>query len=101
MDDTTSLSQRSICLVQRLFDAFSKQVDEIEDRSGSEDKRTGDDVRVLGGLAKTLETLMSLAERTADDDTAPDIETARAELSERIGRLLSQHHAMKPDPAVL
>lgn len=95
MDKTTVLTDRTTGLVQRLFDAFAKQVDDIEGRIDKETAPSGDDIKVLNGLAKTLETLMGLARNSASDEDTPDIDTARAELADRIASLLADHRVAR------
>ena len=78
-------------LVERLFRAFSMQLSEIEARIAD---RTGegiaDDGRVLSGLAKTLETLVSVERKlieSGDEETAVDLDAVRTELAERLAVL--------------
>lgn len=89
MDISTTLADRAAGLVQRLFDAFAQQVSEIEARVNAQDSNVSDDAKVLGGLAKTLETLISLAQRSGTTEGGPDIDGARAELADRLARLLT------------
>ena len=88
-------------LVERLFRAFSMQLSEIEARIAD---KTGegiaDDGRVLSGLAKTLETLVSVERKliqTGDEEATVDLDAVRTELAERLATLRDGLHA--PDDA--
>lgn len=76
-------------LVERLFTAFSVQLDEIEARiSGAEGHEILEDAKVLSGLARTLETLIALDKKVGhEEEGAPDLEAVRAELAERLAHL--------------
>lgn len=79
-------------LIDRLFAAFERQMDDIEGRLGEASEAAGErDARMLGVLAKTLETLIDL-ERAAkggdgDKEGAPDLDAAREEIARRLERL--------------
>jgi len=77
-------------LVERLFRAFSIQLSDIETRIA---EKTGDglveDARVLSGLAKTLETLVSVERKLVGEggDEVVDMAAVRTELAERLAKL--------------
>lgn len=74
-------------LVERLFAAFATQVRDIEARV-REGAQIAEDSRVLSGLAKTLETLLTLDRKVASpSDAAPDVDRLRTELSARLAKL--------------
>lgn len=77
-------------MVARLFATFQMQLREIEAkvRDGA-GERIGEDTRTLQGLAKTLETLLTLDRRVtlADGSAAPDVEGLRAKVMERLASL--------------
>lgn len=77
-------------LVQRLFAVFAMQVRDIEERIA----RTGgaeivEDTKVLSGLARTLETLISLDRKVQGDAavSTPDADALRSELAARLDSL--------------
>ena len=78
-------------LVERLFRAFAVQVRQIEARvAAHEGDAILEDAKILGGLAKTLETLVALDRKVAADESGHlDHEAVRAELSMRLKRLAS------------
>lgn len=78
-------------LVERLFCAFSVQLSDVETRIA---EKTGEgiveDGRVLSGLAKTLETLVSVERKlieTMDGETTMDLSAMRTELAARLSKL--------------
>lgn len=93
-------------LVERLFRAFSIQLGDIEMRIA---EKTGDgiveDARVLSGLAKTLETLVSVERKLVQEDGGEmvDIAAVRTELAERLVKLrfglVADEEAALGDPA--
>ncbi|WP_108661185.1 hypothetical protein [Acuticoccus kandeliae] len=76
-------------LVRRLFAAFAMQVKDIEARIAGEGGEIVEDTKILTGLARTLETLISLDSKVAGDGAGdgPDIYGMRAELAARLARL--------------
>jgi hypothetical protein len=76
-------------LVERLFAAFAVQLREIEARvAGADGHEMMEDAKILSGLARTLETLMSLDRKVGHgDDEAIDVDAVRVELAERLERL--------------
>ncbi|WMS41687.1 hypothetical protein RDV64_16630 [Acuticoccus sp. MNP-M23] len=77
-------------LVTRLFNAFGKQLDDIEARVEAADgAKILDDTRVLSGLAKTLETLLGVERRLSEPGggKAMDLDAVRTELAERLAAL--------------
>jgi len=77
-------------LVARLFNAFGKQLGDIEARVDAADgAKILDDTRVLGGLAKTLETLLGVEKRLADPGggVSMDLDAVRTELADRLAAL--------------
>ncbi len=77
-------------LVTRLFNAFGKQLDDIEARVAAADgTKILDDTRVLSGLAKTLETLLGVERRLLEPsaDAPMDLDAVRTELAERLAAL--------------
>lgn len=83
-------------LVARLFAAFAVQVRDIEARV-REGAQIGDDTRTLQGLAKTLETLLTLDRRVsvAEESGSHDVEGLRAQVMERL-RSLRRAKVTKP-----
>lgn len=78
-------------LVERLFRAFSMQLGDIEARIADQTgEKVADDGRVLSGLAKTLETLVSVERKLVQADDAEgtmDLDAVRTELAERLAVL--------------
>jgi hypothetical protein len=77
-------------LVQRLFEAFATQVRDIEARvARAGETEIVEDTKTLGGLARTLETLISLDEKVSGQgrERSLDIDAVRAELADRLSRL--------------
>lgn len=79
-------------LIDRLFAAFERQMDDIETRLADAGEAGGErDARMLGVLAKTLETLIDLERAAtggeADKQGAPDLDAAREEIARRLERL--------------
>lgn len=90
MTDATAISDARRTLVERLFTAFAKQLSDVEDRIA---QNAGDskfeDTRVLSGLAKTLETLISVERKVGEttDGGAMDLAAIRTELAGRLAEL--------------
>jgi len=81
-------SRRS--LVERLFKAFSMQLSDIEVRIADKcGEGIVEDAKVLSGLAKTLETLVTVERRlTGEEGGEPlDFEALRTELAARLSSL--------------
>lgn len=76
-------------LVERMFEAFSKQLHEVEMRIAAGGAEILKDNKILGELAKTMETLLSLDRKVAGDgeEGGIDLTRLRAELVDRLGRL--------------
>lgn len=76
-------------LVERLFGMLAVQVGQIEGlvaAHGAEEVL--EDQKILSGLAKTMEVLVSLEKKVSRGETATtDLDGIRAELSERLARL--------------
>lgn len=77
-------------LVERLFAAFAVQVREIEARVARGSAEIVEDAKILSGLAKTLDTLLSLDRRVCGkaEDAPVDPDRLRGELADRLARLL-------------
>lgn len=84
-------------LVGRLFATFAMQVKEIEAKA-REGAEALDVAKALGGLAKTLDTLLTLDRRVAikDDAAAQDVEGLRAKVMERLSSLRRTRTVVKP-----
>jgi hypothetical protein len=82
-------------LVERLFGAFAVQVREIESRvAAHEGDAILEDAKILAGLAKTMEILVSLDKKVSPEEGGSlDLESVRAELSERLKRLTARGSA--------
>lgn len=80
---------RRACLVERMFEAFSKQLHEVEMRIAAGGAELLKDNKALGELAKTMETLLSLDRKVAGDneDGGLDLTRLRGELAERLSKL--------------
>lgn len=97
MDGAALLIERTTGLVQRLFDAFTQQVDEIEARMDADDAKSADDAKHLSGLARTLEVLLDLARKSSGAEAAPDVDALRGELAARMAQLLSAEPTRSAD----
>ncbi|GAB5376169.1 MAG: hypothetical protein AcusKO_26310 [Acuticoccus sp.] len=90
MTDATDTSDARRTLVERLFKAFAKQLSDIEARIAQNDGDSKfEDTRILSGLAKTLETLVSVERKVGEvmDGGAMDLEAIRTELAGRLAEL--------------
>ncbi len=78
-------------LVERLFRAFSMQLSDIEARIADKaGEGIVDDGRILSGLAKTLETLVSVERKLIqvdDEEATVNLDGVRTELAERLAKL--------------
>ncbi|MBJ3774829.1 hypothetical protein [Acuticoccus mangrovi] len=77
-------------LVSRLFAAFAMQVRDIEERAASHGgAEILEDTKLLSGLARTLETLISLDRKVSagSEQTPADTDGMRAEIADRLARL--------------
>ena len=75
-------------LVERMFEAFSRQLHEVEQRIAAGGAEIIKEHKTLGDLAKTMETLLSLDRKGAGDgdDGSVDLERLRKDLVERLAR---------------
>ena len=90
-------------MVVRLYQAFSGQMDQLEERlqdllpeSGAGIAEIDRTVKTLASLAKTLTVLMELSSaegETSEESHLDDPETLRAELAERVERLCRERTA--------
>ncbi|MEM0907084.1 MAG: hypothetical protein AAGJ94_06955 [Pseudomonadota bacterium] len=87
-------------LVERLFKAFSKQLTDIEERiAGQSGDGIVEDAKVLSGLAKTLETLVTVERRLVQPDEGEaevDVDAMRTELMSRLAALKDPAKASEP-----
>ncbi|RAH98771.1 hypothetical protein DLJ53_24330 [Acuticoccus sediminis] len=76
-------------LVERMFEAFSRQLHEVEKRIAAGGAEIIKEHKTLGDLAKTMETLLSLDRKVAGDgeEGAVDLARIRTEVMERLSRL--------------
>jgi hypothetical protein len=89
-DSSTGGANSREGLVKRLFEAFAMQVNDIEARIASHgEHEIVEDAKILSGLARTLETLISLDDKVSGGggDRTVDLDAVRAELTERLSRL--------------
>ncbi|MCF3934467.1 hypothetical protein L1787_13745 [Acuticoccus sp. M5D2P5] len=76
-------------LVQRLFAAFAVQVRDVETRIARQGAEIVEDTKLLSGLAKTLETLISLDRKLTGEAAGETLDPGhvRAVLAERLARM--------------
>ena len=81
-------SRRWAGLVERMFEAFSRQLQEVEKRIAEGGAEIVKEHKTLGDLAKTMETLFTLDRKVAGDgeDGPMDLQRLRGELVERLGK---------------
>lgn len=91
MTDASSKANTRGTLVERLYRAFSMQLSDMETRIAEKTgEGTVEDGRVLSGLAKTLETLLSVERKlgeTGEVSGALDFQAIRTELADRLATL--------------
>ncbi|MEM8552395.1 MAG: hypothetical protein AAGF45_08435 [Pseudomonadota bacterium] len=90
-------------LVERLFEVFGKQLEEIETRLAQHvaGEPPVDETKHLGGLAKTLETLIGMERRigSTGEERSTDVEALRTELAERLRKLKTGGPVRPPEAA--
>lgn len=97
----TETSERCSGFAQRLIDMFGGALARIELKFGTTDEdAVGEDVKLMTGFAKLLETLWGLEQKmVSKDETAPDRQAARSALMERIAKLVPRTCDDAPDGA--
>lgn len=88
MDVALDGDSRGAALVRRLYDAFATQVNAIEQRIARQGSAViAEDAKLLSGLVRTLETLISLDRKVQGGEEIPDVTRIRAELAARLAKL--------------